>query len=459
MFDDYRDAPSDRLLRRTGRRGRLFVADGFRRVVEQLDEVDICKLLARREAVALAEQHLAAILERVPPEPSRNFIGVAFVGPGDLRNRQTPEWHGVRTVRVSGVRVDLDVRDAVRAGRTDSARAGDRATAVGVGAGVVVDLDLTSGDCPVPLEAGLETHRGLVFRRGYKLLGAHELELDRPPRLISQYCRQRFHAGVGLGAVSAAQRVNQDVDAFRWQAEHVRDLLAYEVGHLRRRPDRQLLTVPAGYRDVGLERAVMQGRAIKHVLVDDVGLTEAKLNVPLAYLHVIDEVGAVLEAEAGRGRLLVVADFLVHDGRARLQRLDYVKHGRQFLVLDLDQPRCLRRGVRTVRHHRGNDVADMPRLIDRHDRLILEGSAVVGEEVLGQVLAGENQDHSRHRQGAAPVDADDAGVGVRTAHAAREGHARQVDVEGVRDLAGDFELAVSEPLGARCGFNHRARTS
>ena len=79
----------------------------------------------------------------------------------------------------------------------------------------------------------------------------------------------------------------------------------------------------------------------------------------------------VLEIGEGAGRLQLV----VHD-RVRGHRLDFVEHGRQFLVLDVDQLRRGLRHVRIARQHHRDRLADVVDLVEREDRLVVERRAV-----------------------------------------------------------------------------------
>src|SRR2546421_11280081 len=107
-------------------------------------------------------------------------MGGALVGAGGLRDGRAAEGYGVGPVGVQGVAVDRHVRDAVRADRADAAGAPDAAAAVGVGAGVVVDLDLAGDQGAIAAHAALDPHTRLVLGRRDELLGAGEGELHRP---------------------------------------------------------------------------------------------------------------------------------------------------------------------------------------------------------------------------------------------------------------------------------------
>src|SRR3989441_11716365 len=67
-------------------------------------------------------------------------------------------------------------------------------------------------------------------------------------------------------------------------------------------------------------------------------------------------------------------------------------------------------------------------------------------EAIGRgVLAGQHRDHARYLHGAGAVDAPEACVGVRRAHHARVGLARQVEVVAVATLAGDEAQVFPSP--------------
>ncbi len=70
---------------------------------------------AARLRAALAQDVLAAELDRIDAELARDQVGVALIGPDQLRNAEAAQRAGRRAVGVERVGIDADVLDVVRA--------------------------------------------------------------------------------------------------------------------------------------------------------------------------------------------------------------------------------------------------------------------------------------------------------------------------------------------------------
>ena len=135
--------------------------------------------------------------------------------------------------------------------------------------------------------------------------------------------------------------------------------------------------------------------------------------------------------------------------RAGLHRVGRAHHGRQDLVIDLDQ---LGR-VAALRLARGDDdgdaLADIAHAVDRERHAVgaiaLGAAHVLGhrlgidraELVGGIILAGQHREHARRRLGRLGVDRLDRGMGVRRIDEHRIGLARQIDIGDIASAAGE----------------------
>ena len=121
-------------------------------------------------------------------------------------------------------------------------------------------------------------------------------------------------------------------------------------------------------------------RVLEHV----VGAREGGVDVAAPQMIIERDVGAGLALEMLQigeraGRL----EHVVHDD-VGLDRLDLVVDRRQLLVFGVDQLHRLLGDVRILGQHHGDRLADMAHLVEREDRLVVEGRAVIG---LGDDLA------------------------------------------------------------------------
>ena len=218
--------------------------------------------------------------------------------------------------------------------------------------------------------------------------------------------------------------------------EDAGELVAHDERVLGGRPHRDALGVELRDAGVGLHRVVVDHREGEGVLEDVVRLGEAALHVAPVVVVLVAEVVGVDERAAG------------------LERRQHVGHGRQLLVVDLDE---LDGGLGGLLVHcrDGRDrLALVPHLADGDDGTVLALGAV-GLLHADELGAGQHGVDARQRPGAAGVDALDRGVRERARHELRVRHARQEDVAGVGCRTGDLFGPVL-PLRRRANDLHHS---
>ena len=304
---------------------------------------------------------------------------------------------------------------------------------VAIGAGVGNDAHLNGGERPVLLGAELHMRGHLVARGGAdELLGAGEFPHYRPAGLQRGQRAQILRDHLLLAAEAAADALGEDMHVAVVESEQIAKFLLGDERRLRAGAHMQAPIVAApGERAVRLQMHVLRARGRIGHLVDGVGVLEALLDA--AELAVNVDIDIVEKSDA----LL-----LVQDGRARLHGHFRIEHGRQQLVLDLEQPAGRFRRAFGFGHHRGDPLPD-----EAHD--IVEHVGVVGidqvifmrrrrVEFARHVLPGEDRDDAGHGLRLVALDRLDARMGMRRAQqfqVQRAVHWR--DVERVMRIAGD----------------------
>ncbi len=203
---------------------------------------------------AFAQHVLAAELDRVELERARDHVGVALIGPDQLRNAEAAQRPRRRQVGVERVGIDPDIVDVVgpRCGEAGFLR--HPRSDIRIGAAVPPHLAFARGDPAVLVEAGLDAERARVLGDGVELLLHGERDLHRPAHDHRERGRQRFHLDVELAAKTAAQIRHLDAHPVLRPAEQPRDLGAHERGALRAAVDRDAGLLPIGDRSERLER-------------------------------------------------------------------------------------------------------------------------------------------------------------------------------------------------------------
>ena len=202
-------------------------------------------------------------------------------------------------------------------------------------------------------------------------------DLHRPARQQRQRGDQRLELDVELGAEAAAEIRHFHAHPVLRPAEQARDLDAHEGRGLRRGVDGEPAVVGIRNRDERLERQVQHLLGAEHVLEHMIGFGEGLVDIAAPQLVIERDIGVAGgpcrclrsgNVPAGLSTSCTIA--------GRGHRLDLVEDRRQFLVIGDDQL-CRRLGdMRVCGQHHGDRLADKMHLVDREDRLIVEGRAV-----------------------------------------------------------------------------------
>ena len=289
-----------------------------------------------------------------------------------------------------------------------------------VAAGTRFELD----DHPLPPVVGSD-----------ELLPAREHELDRPSGSARECCDVALEVEVALRAEAAAEQRHDHPDLRLRDPEHVRDAAARGERHLRRRPDRYAVSLPLRDDRARLDRGAL--RSVGDVAAGDDDVRALHRSVGVAF----DDRGVAEHVALPAERLvaLVGIPVRVHERGVRGKRRLDVRHRRQRLVLDLDQPDRLLGELRRRGRDGGDDVALEPHLLLREQAPVLDELAVAN---VRHVLVGQYREDSRQRPCARRVDADDACA--RVVGVAKPGMelTRQVEVGRVAAGPGHLLLAV-----------------
>ena len=151
-----------------------------------------------------------------------------------------------------------------------------------------------------------------------------------------------------------------------------------------------------GERHERLERQVHGRLRAERVLEHVVGLRKRRLGVAATQMEIERNVGAFAPGEVLQvGKRAGGLQQIVHDGAAG-HGLDFVVDRRQLVVFGAYKLRRFLCHMRIVGEHHRNRLADVPHLLQRQDRLIVERRSVIriGDE-LEDVLAGDHRMHAR----------------------------------------------------------------
>jgi hypothetical protein len=143
----------------------------------------------------------------------------------------------------------------------------------------------------------------------------------------------------------------------------------------------------------------------------------------------------------------------VEDGGAWDQGRLGVEHGGQGFVLHLDRVEGRRRGIQVHRCDGGHGLTRVADALEREDRLVPIDRPHMGEDVGTAHQVGRRQHdlHARQLSGPGDVDPHQASVRLGGAQQPRVEHARQADVDGVRNPAGNSLPGIDHP-GRRLGW-------
>ena len=136
---------------------------------------------AGRLRAAVAQDVPAPELDRVDPERARHDVGVALVGPHELRDAKAAQRAGRRQVGVERIGIDVTCSRCRRARRREARFLRDARADVGIGAAVPPHLALARGDAAV-LHAALDAEGAGVLGERVELLLHRQRNLHRPAR-------------------------------------------------------------------------------------------------------------------------------------------------------------------------------------------------------------------------------------------------------------------------------------
>ena len=149
----------------------------------------------------------------------------------------------------------------------------------------------------------------------------------------------------------------------------------------------------------------------------------------------------------------VAREDLVELGGVRLQGVVHVEHGREHLIVHVDELAGLLGDVLGLGHDQGHGVAHEADVLVQHVGVARRGVAVVDAEVGVDVRVGDDALHAGHGHGAGVVDAADAREGVGAVQDLTVVHVGRVEVAGVHGLAGEDVLA-QDALGLAADVTH-----
>ena len=202
---------------------------------------------------------------------------------------------------------------------------------------------------------------------------------------------------------------------------------------------RELVVAGLGHRDERLEGQMQALLRLERVLEHVIGLGHGGLGIAAPQMIIERDIGAAAALEMfqvgeGAGRL----EHVMHQN-VGLHGLDFVIDRRQFLIFGGDQLHCLFGDMRIARQHDRDRLADMAHFVERQNRLIVKGRAVIGlGDQLLDVGAGDDAIDAGKLFGRLRVDADDAPMRHRRAEHFAVEHARQAQMMRVVGAAGDF---------------------
>src|ERR1700752_5340277 len=152
----------------------------------------------------------------------------------------------------------------------------------------------------------------------------------------------------------------------------------------------------------------------------------------------------MLEAGEGASRL----ELLVHDDK-RGGGFPLVEDRRQFRIVDANELRGLLRNMRVAGKHHRDRLADVTHLVDRQNRLIVEGRAVIGMwDDLDNVVAGDDSVNAGNFECFAKVDVLKSPVSDGAAHDLAHEHAWQAHMMYIFGPAGDLGDGLQSRNGA-----------
>src|SRR5215469_2657770 len=165
----------------------------------------------------------------------------------------------------------------------------------------------------------------------------------------------------------------------------------------------------------------------------------------------------MLEVGEGAGRL----ELLVYDDK-RVGGFHLVEDRRQFLIVDDNELCGLLGNMRIAGEHHPDGLADVTHLVDRQNRLIMEGRTVIGMwDDLDNVVASDDAVNAGNFERLAKVDVLETPMRDGAAHNLAHEHTWQAHMMYVFGPAGDLGDGLESRNGAanlstrsRCRRHH-----
>ncbi len=381
--------------------------------------------LVRADDVARLE------LQRVQAQAAGQFVEGGLDGEHHLAEAVAAEGARRDVVRVHRVGVDLLVQGAVdRHGLADAVEHHGRAV-VAVRARVRDHAQLEGGEGAVAARARLQMDgEGVPGGGAVELLGARVVQFHRAAQPEHRQRDDVLDQHLLFAAEAAADPACHHPDLLQRQVVQRAQGAAREERGLRAGPHGEAaVLVEPGDGSVRLQTGVLPALGAEGVLVDDVGLGEAGLDVADLAVRLAHHI--VL----GAGDPVDLRVLVVDHGRAGPHGLLGVEDGGQHLVGHLDPAAALFGRPLAVGDYGRDALAHVPDGVveDAGVVRVLVGVLVAcrGEVPFRGVVVGEHGLDAGDAQSGGGVDGDDAGVGVRGAQQLHVQQALDLDVEGV----------------------------
>ena len=369
----------------------------------------------------------AAQFEPVHAQPVGQLVHLAFHGEGRFQVAVAAHRSRVGIVRVDDRRVEPHAGTAIEPGHRGKHHVRRRRAPGDVRAVVDGDVGVTGEQPAVGRRRRAQPDRARLARRTRdELLHTVEFDLHR----AAGAAREQRGDDVDRVEIEAPPEVATDgrlehPHAITADAEGVGEIALVEERHLGGAPHRQPpLGVPVRDGDHGSETG--RRDEVQRVLTLDDGGRVGPRAVDVAVRELVAE------------RRDVGPYVLVDERRARSQGGRRGEHGRQLVVLDLDQRERLFGEGGRLGGDRGDLVADAPDLAALEREMILDEA----ERMLLDVGSGDDADDAGQGARARRVDANDAGVRQRGPQDPAVQHPRQLEVVEEARPPGDLLGAV-----------------
>ena len=376
-----------------------------------------------------------AELHRVHADEMRELVHLAFEREVNAGDAEAAHRSGRRAVGEDAVDVTVDVRDRIGTRQMRGAFDDGIARQPRIGAGIEIAADLARDDAAIAHHAVLDVDAlGAARRPELHLFLASEHIAHRPPGQHRGQDGERLGQGIDLAAKAAADSAADEVEGVRRQIEDLGAGIEREEQRLGRGVDDVApIRIRRGNGTVGFDRRVLDRRHLVTLLQHMIGLGKTALDIAEAQLLVV--VALVINE-----RVLRIG--LVDRGRARLQRLLDVEHGRQVFVIDAHLGHRFGRRTRRLGDDSDDGFAAIAHLVDGERRLVILAEIDQAEQrvqVARHVAAADDPPHALAPLGLAGVDAAQPRMRLRRPDDPQMQHALQLVIveicRGARDVA------------------------